>query len=405
MSQLDAAVIVSIVRTPFGRHGGLLATVRPDDLAALVLSEVVRRAQIDPQEVDDVILGCANQAGEDSRDVARNALLLAGFPVSVPGQTVNRLCGSGMQAIVTGCQAIQAGEARVVVAGGVESMSRAPWVMAKPERGFPSGGQAVEDSALGWRFPNPRFEEMHGLASLGETAENVAQRYAITREEQDELALRSHRAAIAAQRSGALAGELLAVEVADRRGRTVTVSEDEGPRAGTDLEALAALRPAFVTAGSVTAGNSSPLSDGAAAVVLTSASEAARRGIRPLASFVGAAVAGVDPSFMGIGPVPATQRLLSRPGMPDIAEIDLIELNEAFASQAVACARMLGLDWERVNVNGGALALGHPLGASGARLVGTLGRELQARGVRYGLSTMCIGVGQGISALWARADA
>jgi acetyl-CoA C-acetyltransferase len=401
MSPRDA-VIVSTVRTPFGRFGGALGAVRPDDLAALVIAEAAGRAEIDPAEIDDVILGCANQAGEDSRNVARVAALLAGFPEEVPGQTVNRLCGSGMQALITAAREIRDGAAEVIVAGGVESMSRAPWVMLKPERVPPSTPPPVADSALGWRFPNPRYEERHGLVSLGETAENVAERYGVSRADQDAFALRSHRAAVAAQESGTLAEEILAVEVPGRRGAVTTVEADEGPRADTDEAAMAKLRPAFSAEGTVTAGNSSPLNDGAAALVLTSAEEAERRGLRPLARFVGAAAAGVDPNYMGIGPVPATRRLLARDGMPEVAEIDLVELNEAFASQALASVRELGIDPDRVNVNGGAIAIGHPLGASGARMVGTLVRELERRQSRFGLASMCIGVGQGISSLWER---
>ena len=399
--QPDDAVVVSAVRTPFGRHGGALASVRPDDLAAIAVGEAVRRAGVDAAEIDDVILGCANQAGEDNRDVARMAALLAGFPVEVPGQTVNRLCGSGMQAIVTAAREIQAGAVRTVVAGGVESMSRAPWVMLKPEDGYARGPRQLEDSALGWRFPNDRIRELYGTATLGQTAENVAERYGVTRAAQDELALRSHRAALAAQASGALAAEIAPVEVRGRKGATTVVAVDEGPRADTDEQVLARLRPAFAAEGTVTAGNASTLNDGAAALVLTSAAEARRRGLTPLARFAGAAVVGVDPNYMGIGPVPATRALLARAGL-EAARLDLVELNEAFAAQAVACVRELGLDPERVNVNGGAIALGHPLGASGARLVGTLVHELERREGRYGLASMCIGVGQGISSLWER---
>ncbi len=405
MERSDAAtdaVIVATARSPFGRYGGQLAGVRPDDLAATVLAEVVRRAGVDPADVDDVILGCANQAGEDNRDVARMAALLAGFPVEVPGQTVNRLCGSGMQALVTAAREIQAGAAEVIVAGGVESMSRSPWVMPKPPEGLPRGSATLEDTALGWRLVNPRMVALGHTDSLGETAENVAERYGVSRADQDELARRSHARALAAAESGALAEEIVAIDVPGPKGTVATVDADEGPRSEAQLERLPQLPAIFRSPGTVTAGNASPLNDGAAALVLMSADAARRRGLTPLARFAGAAVAGVDPSHMGIGPVPATRKLLRAQGIGDVGEIDLFELNEAFAAQAVACVRELGLDERRVNVNGGAIALGHPLGASGARLVGTLVRELGRRGGRLGLASMCIGVGQGISSLWER---
>jgi 3-oxoadipyl-CoA thiolase len=397
-----AAVVVAAVRSPFGRYGGALAPLRIDDLAAAVLSAVVTQAKIEPAEIDDVILGCANQAGEDSRDIARVSSLLAGFPVEVPGQTVNRLCGSGMQAVVSAAREIECGGAQVMVAGGVEGMSRAAWVMSKPESLPPRRPPALADSALGWRFPNPRFESRYGLTSLGKTAENVADRHGVTREDQDAFALRSHQLAVAARESGVFAPELVSITVPGRKDAVAEVSVDEGPRADTDGEALARLQPAFAVHGTVTAGNSSPLNDGAAALVLMSESEAARRGAEPLARFVDAAVAGVDPDYMGIGPVPATEKLLSRPGAPARSELDLIELNEAFASQALACVRELGLDPDLVNVNGGAIAIGHPLGASGARLVSALVHELGRRDGRFGLASMCIGVGQGISSLWEK---
>jgi len=394
------AVVVATVRTPLGRYGGQLSSVRPDDLAAIAVGEVVRRAGVDAADVDDVILGCANQAGEDNRDVARMAALLAGFPVEVPGQTVNRLCGSGMQALIAGAREIRDGAADVIVAGGVESMSRSPWVVAKPSGGLPRGPQTMEDTALGWRLVNPKMVELGHTDSLGETAEKVAERYGVTREDQDELARRSHRNALAAQEAGRLAEEIVSVEVAGRK-ETVTVDADEGPRTEAELERLTSLRPVFRDDGTVTAGNASSLNDGAAALLLMSAEEARRRGLEPLARFAGAAAAGVDPSYMGIGPVPATRKLLERAGL-SIDDVDLAEVNEAFASQALASVRELGLDMERVNVNGGAIAIGHPLGASGARLVGTLVRELERRDGRFGLATMCIGVGQGIASLWER---
>ncbi|MBO0681980.1 MAG: acetyl-CoA C-acetyltransferase [Candidatus Dormibacteraeota bacterium] len=395
------AVIVSTARTPMGRYGGQLRDLRPDDLAALVIKEASERAAVRPEEVDDVVMGCANQAGEDNRNVARMGLLLAGFPVEVPGQTVNRLCGSGMQAAVAAAREIQTGAAEVMVAGGVESMSRAPWVMPKPDAGFPRGPQTVYDTALGWRLINPRMAEMYGTLQLGETAERVAAKYEIDRSSQDEFANRSHQRAVAAQQAGVLTEEIVPVEVPQKRGDPLLLSQDEGPRPDSSIESLAKLRPAFQKDGTVTAGNSSPLNDGAAALVLMSAAEAERRGVRPLARFVAAASAGVDPNYMGIGPVPATLKALERAGL-QVDDLGLVELNEAFASQSVACTRLLGLDEELVNVNGGAIALGHPLGCSGARLVATLVREMSRRHVRYGLATMCIGVGQGISTIWER---
>ena len=399
---MNDAVIVATARTPMGRYGGQLKDVRPDDLAAIAIKEAVGQAGVDPAEVDDVILGCANQAGEDNRNVARMALLLAGFPVEIPGQTVNRLCGSGMQATIAAAREIQTGGADVIVAGGVESMTRAPWVVAKPEAGHPRGAQTMYDTALGWRLVNPKMAEMYGTLQMGETAERVARRYEISREEQDAFALRSHQRAVAGQRSGRLREEIVAVEVPQRKGGDpVVLAEDEGPRQDTSLEALAKLRPAFDADGSVTAGNSAPLNDGAAALVLMSAGEARKRGLEPMARFVAAAAAGVHPDYMGIGPVPSTLKALEKARL-ETKDIDVIELNEAFAAQAVACMRLLGLDEERVNVNGGAIALGHPLGCSGARLVSTLVREMRQRDSRYGLATMCIGVGQGIATLVER---
>jgi 3-oxoadipyl-CoA thiolase len=384
-----------------GRYGGQLATVRADDLAAVAVGEVVRRAGVDPADVDDVILGCANQAGEDNRNVARMAALLAGFPVEVPGQTVNRLCGSGMQALIAGAQAIATGSADVVVAGGVESMSRAPWVMAKPQAGLARGPQTLEDTALGWRLVNPKMVELGHTDALGVTAENVAERYGVSREDQDAFALRSHRNAVAAQVAGWFEAEIVPVEATGPKRTTKTVDSDEGPREESALERLPSLPAVFKDGGTVTAGNASPLNDGASALVLMSAREAERRGLEPRARFAGAGYAGVEPSHMGIGPVPATRKLLERTGV-SVGEIDLFELNEAFASQAVASMRELGIDEEKVNVNGGAIALGHPLGSSGSRMVGTLVRELGRREGRLGVATMCIGVGQGIASLWER---
>ncbi len=386
-------MILAAVRTPVGRYGGALAAVRPDDLAALVIGEAVARAGVPAEEVEDVILGCANQAGEDNRNVARMAALLAGFPVSVPGVTVNRLCASGLSAVVQACQAVVAGEADLLVAGGVESMSRAPLVMAKPDRAFPRGNRTAWDTTLGWRFPNPRLEALFPLESMGETGENVAERYGVSREEQDRFALRSQKRWAEADREGRFADELVPVG---------EVARDEHPRPDTTLEALAALSPAFREGGTVTAGNASGINDGAAAVVVAAEERARELGREPLAQFVASAVAGVDPRIMGMGPVPAVRKLLDRVGLT-VDDIDLVELNEAFASQSLAVIRELGLDMERVNVNGGAIAIGHPLGMSGARLVVTLLHELRRRRGRYGLAALCVGVGQGQAALFERA--
>ena len=387
------AVILSAVRTPVGRYGGALAGERPDDLAALVVREAVERADAPAAEIEDVYLGCANQAGEDNRNVARMAALLAGLPQDVAGVTVNRLCASGLSAIVSACHAVRAGDGELFVAGGVESMSRAPLAMAKPEHAFPRGNQTVWDTTLGWRFPNPRMEEMFPLESMGETGENVAERYGISREEQDAFALESQLRHARASEAGRFGDKLVAVGEVDR---------DEHPRPDTSAEKLAALKPAFRERGTVTAGNSSGINDGAAAVVVASAEKARELGREPLGRFVGSAVAGVDPRVMGIGPVPAVRKLLARAGI-DAAELDLVELNEAFASQSLQVVRDLGLDHAKVNVNGGAIALGHPLGMSGARLVVTLLHELRRRGGRYGLATLCVGVGQGQAALFERA--
>ncbi|HXM54328.1 MAG TPA: thiolase family protein [Candidatus Dormibacteraeota bacterium] len=393
------AVIVATARTPMGRFGGQLKDVRPDDLAALVIKEAVDRAGVPAADVEDVVFGCANQAGEDNRNVARMGLLLAGLPVEVPGQTVNRLCGSGMQAAITAARDIQTGAADLLVAGGVESMTRAPWVMAKPDGAFPRGPQTVHDTALGWRLVNPRMAETYGTLQMGETAERVATRYEIERQAQDEFALRSHQRAVAAQRSGRFDAEIVPVTVPQRKGDPLVLTADEGPRADSSLDTLGRLRPAFQKDGTVTAGNASPLNDGAAALVLMSADQARERGLKPLARFVAGAAAGVHPDYMGIGPVPATLKALERAGLA-VDDLGVVELNEAFAAQSVACLRVLGLDEETVNVNGGAIALGHPLGCSGARLVGTLVHEMRARQAEFGLATMCIGVGQGIASIW-----
>jgi 3-oxoadipyl-CoA thiolase len=382
------AVILSAVRTPIGRYGGALSDVRPDDLAALVINEAVQRAGVPPAEIEDVYFGAANQAGEDNRNVARMGALLAGLPQSVAGVTVNRLCASGLSAVVGAAHAIRAGDGELFVAGGVESMSRAPLVTAKPEY----GDGTTWDTTLGWRFPNPRMEEMFPLESMGETGENVAERYGITREDQDAFALQSHRRWAAAHEAGRFADELVPVGEVDL---------DEHPRPDTSLEKLATLKPAFREGGTITAGNASGINDGAAALVIASEKKARELGAEPLGRFVASAVAGVDPRFMGVGPVPAVQKLLARAGI-EAADLDLVELNEAFASQSLQVIRELGLDPERVNVNGGAIALGHPLGMSGARLVVSLLHELRRREGRYGLATLCVGVGQGQAAIFER---
>ena len=385
-------MVLSAVRTPVGRYGGALSDVRPDDLAAIVIAEAVSRAGVDPAEIEDVYFGAANQAGEDNRNVARMAVLLAGLPESVGGVTVNRLCASGLAAVVAASHAVAAGDGDLFVAGGVESMSRAPLVLGKPEHAFPRGNQTVYDTTLGWRFPNPKMEEMFPLESMGETGENVAERYGVAREDQDAFALQSQQRWAAANEAGRFDDELVAVG---------DVTRDEHPRPDTNAEKLAALKPAFRRDGSVTAGNSSGINDGAAALVIASEERAAELGIEPLGAFVGSAVAGVDPRIMGIGPIPAVRKLLDRAGV-GVEDLDLVELNEAFASQSLAVIRELGLDPEKVNVNGGAIALGHPLGMSGARLVVTLLHELRRRGGRYGLATLCVGVGQGQAALFER---
>ena len=389
---MSRAVILSAVRTPIGRYGGALADVRPDDLAALAIAAAVERAGVPAEEIEDVWFGCANQAGEDNRNVARMAALLAGLPASVAGVTVNRLCASGLSAVVGACHSVVAGDGDLFVAGGVESMSRAPFVMAKPERAFPRGDLKAWDTTLGWRFPNPRLEETFPLESMGETGENVAERWHVSREGQDAFALRSQRRWAAAAETGRFVDELIPVNGVDR---------DEQPRPDTSAEKLAGLKPAFREGGTVTAGNSSGINDGAAALVIASEEKARVLGVEPLGAFVGSAVTGVDPRVMGIGPIPAVRKLLERTGIR-IEDVDLVELNEAFASQSIVVARELGLDEEKLNVNGGAIALGHPLGMSGARLVVSLLHELRRRGGRYGLATLCVGVGQGQAALFDR---
>jgi 3-oxoadipyl-CoA thiolase len=389
---MPRAVVLSAVRTPIGRYAGALAPVRPDDLAAAAVAAAVERAGVGGDEIEDVYLGCANQAGEDNRNVARMAVLLAGLPESVAGVTLNRLCASGLAAVVSACHAVVAGDGDLFVAGGVESMSRAPLVTAKPDKPFPRGDQRLWDTTLGWRFPNPRLEEMFPLEAMGDTGENVAERWGVTREDQDAFALESQRRWAAAQEAGRFDDELVPVGDAVR---------DEHPRPDTSAEKLAGLKPAFRAGGTVTAGNSSGINDGAAALVIASEEKARELGTEPLGTFAGGAVAGVDPRVMGIGPVPAVRKLLSRTGV-EVDRLDLVELNEAFASQSLAVVRELGLDPEKVNVNGGAIALGHPLGMSGARLVVTLLHELRRRKGRYGLATLCVGVGQGQAALFER---
>ena len=400
---LREAWIVEAVRTPVGRYGGALAGVRPDDLAATVLEAVVARSGIDPAIVDDVILGCANQAGEDNRNIARMALLIAGLPVEVAGQTVNRLCGSGLQAVASAAQAIAVGDADVVIAGGVESMSRAPLVTLKPESGYERGTRELVDTTIGWRFVNPVLDAKYPTISLGETAERVAAQWSVSREEQDAFALESQRRAASAASSGVHAEEIVPVKIPQRKGDAISVEKDEHPRPETNTASLAKLRPAFIEGGSVTAGNASGINDGAAALLVMEAGRARALGLKPLARVVATSVAGVDPSVMGIGPIPAIRKLLERTGL-SAKEIDRVELNEAFASQAVACIRELGLNPATTNIHGGAIALGHPLGASGARMLVTLTRELTRSGSRFGIASMCVGVGQGIAMLVERVE-
>ncbi|MBI3890480.1 MAG: acetyl-CoA C-acyltransferase [Candidatus Wallbacteria bacterium] len=394
-SDLDP-VIVDAVRTPIGRIRGVLKDVRADDLAAVALAAVVKRTGVGPETIDDVLLGCANQAGEDNRNVARMALLLAGLPQSVPGVTLNRLCGSGLEAVWTAARSIRSGEGELFLAGGVESMTRAPLAMMKGAEPFAGGPATLFDTSLGWRFPNPRMEKLFPLEGMGETAENLAERFGLSRREQDAFALASHQKAVAAQDEGCFASELVPVEIPQRRGPSVVVTADEGPRRDTTLERLAELKPAFRPGGTVTAGNSSSLNDGAAALVVCSRRRARDMGLRPIARILGAAAAGVDPRYMGIGPVPAARTALARAGVTT-GKLDLIELNEAFAAVGLACIRELALDEARVNVHGGAIALGHPLGCSGARILTTLVHAMRRRSARLGLAAMCIGVGQGIA--------
>jgi 3-oxoadipyl-CoA thiolase len=394
------AVILDGLRTPFGKHRGALSSVRPDDLGAHVIRALLDRNPDAKAEVEEVIFGCANQAGEDNRNVARMALLLAGLPYEVTGVTVNRLCASGLEAVVQAARAIKTGDAHVLIAGGVESMTRAPYSMEKGSEAFPRTPPAVYDTALGWRYPNTKMSERFPLLSMGETAEEVAAKYGVARADQDAFAAESHARASAAWERGVLSREIAPVSLpAAKKGASDTVvAKDEGPRSDSTVEALAKLKPVFRKEGTVTAGNASSLNDGAAAVLVTSRAWAEKRGQKPLARIVASATAGVHPSVMGIGPVPASQKALARAGL-DAKDLDLVELNEAFAAQSLACMRELRLDHSRVNVNGGAIAIGHPLGASGARILLTLAHELKRRGGRYGLATLCIGVGQGLAVI------
>ncbi len=399
-----AAYVCAGVRSPFGRHAGALASVRADDLLAHVVRSLIERSGIPPERVDDVIIGCANQAGEDNRNVARMGLLLAGLPVSVPGVTVNRLCGSGMQAFTDAARLVQTGEADLAIAGGVEQMTRAPWVMPKTDAAFARGPQTLYDTTLGWRMVNPRMEAMHGTLALGVTAEVVAERCAVSREEQDALAARSQKRAGAAMEAGRFDREIAPIEVGrDRKtGAAIVIGRDEHPRPDTTVEKLAKLQPAFKKDGTVTAGNSSGLNDGACAILVASERAISELGLQPMARYVSSAAAGVEVSAMGLGPIPASRKALARAGIA-AHDIAVAEVNEAFAAQAIPCVREIGLDPDQVNPNGGAIALGHPLGASGARLVLTLAHELALRERRYGLATMCIGVGQGIACVLERA--
>lgn len=399
MLQHHEAVIVDAIRTPVGKYGGVLKDIRPDDLTGFLLQSLIARTGVDPVLLEDVFWGCANQAGEDNRNVARMGVLLAGLPYSVPATTVNRLCGSSLEAINQATRAIWSGDYEVVIAGGVESMTRAPYAMPKNVSGQALfGNTTAYDTALGWRFPNPALERIIPLESMGETAENVASMYTISREEQDLFALRSHQLAVQAQDEGRWSKEIVPVRIPQKKGDPLVVSRDEGPRSDTSLEKLSKLQPAFRKGGSVTAGNSSSLNDGAAALLIMSEKKAKELGLTPLARLVATGIAGVDPRCMGIGPVPATEMALKKAGLT-IGQIDVMELNEAFAAQALACIRELGIHPDKVNVNGGAIALGHPLGCSGARIMTSLVHEMKRRKARYGVATMCIGVGQGIASV------
>ena len=398
---LHEVLVIDAVRTPIGRIRGALAAVRPDDLGAAAIRALMERQPVDPLLIGDVFFGCANQAGEDNRNVGRMAALLAGLPHQVPATTINRLCGSSLDALQQAARMLAVGDGRLAIAGGVESMTRAPLSLPKSNPGWASGNATAWDTTLGWRYPNPRLEALFPLEAMGETAENIREATQISRERQDAFALRSHQRAVAAWEAGRFADEVAAVEVPAGKGRTEQVARDDGPRSDSSLAALAALRPIFRPGGTVTAGNASSLNDGAAAVLLAQRDVAVELGLRPLARVLASAVVGVDPRLMGLGPVPASHLALERAGLT-VKDLDLVELNEAFAVQALACIDQLGLDEAIVNVNGGAIALGHPLGASGARLVTTLLHEMRRRGpnCRYGLATMCIGVGQGVATVF-----
>ncbi|MCB0713324.1 MAG: acetyl-CoA C-acyltransferase [Ignavibacteriae bacterium] len=399
---MSDAYIISPLRTPIGRYGGGLAGVRIDDMIAQILKQVVERSGIPADRIDDVIIGCANQAGEDNRNLARMGVLLAGLPETTPATTLNRLCGSALDATIYAARAIKSGEADIIVAGGAEVMSRAPYVIPKNATGQPLfGNLTAYDTALGWRFPNPAMEKMFPLESMGETAENIAERWEIGREEQDAFALRSHQLSVKAWDEGKYDSTVVPVEIPQRKGDPIVVARDEGPRANTSLEKLSSLKPVFRKGGSVTPGNSSSLNDGAGALVVASEKAVKEYGLKPILRYVSGATAGVDPCIMGIGPVPATKKALERAALT-MDEVDLIELNEAFAVQSLAVIRELGIDTDKLNVNGGAIALGHPLGMSGVRLIATLGDEMARRELRYGLATMCIGVGQGVSGIFER---
>src|SRR6476659_1642577 len=397
---MSEAYVIEPLRTPMGAYRGALSGVRPDDMAAHVIAATVERSGVDPERIVDVYFGAANQSGEDNRDVARMAALLAGLPQSVPGATVNRLCASGLEAVNCAARAVKVGEGDFYLAGGVESMSRAPWVVGKPEQGLARGPQTMQDTALGWRFVNPHMAELGvSTESMGETGENVAERYGISREDQDAFGLRSHQRAVAAAERGVFAEEIVPIEAPAGRRETVLVEADEGPRPDASLEKMTKLRPVFREGGTVTAGNASTLNDGAACMLIASEKGVEELGVEPLARVLAGGVAGVDPAYMGIGPVKAVPRALENSGLT-LDQIDLVELNEAFASQVLASARELGIEEERLNVNGGAIALGHPLGCSGARLTGTLVRELKRRGGHYGIATLCVGVGQGLATVF-----
>jgi 3-oxoadipyl-CoA thiolase len=399
---MTGAWIVDAVRTPIGRYGGELATVRPDDLAARVIEAAVERNALEGSDVEDVFFGCTNQAGEDNRNVARMGLLLAGLPVEVPGVTVNRLCASGLEAVSQAARAIKAGDGDIFLAGGVESMTRSPFVMLKPDRPFPRNPRELVDTTIGWRFTNPRMAENYSTEGMGETAENVAEKYGVSREDQDAFALESHRRAVAAQEAGRFDDEIVTVDAPQPKGPAVTVHSDEGPRPETTLEKLAKLRPVFREGGSVTAGNSSGLTDGAAAMLVMSESRARAEGREPLARIIGMSWAGVPPEIMGIGPVPATKKVLERTGL-SLADVDLIEINEAFAAQVIACERELKFDRDRLNVHGGGISLGHPIGMSGARIILSLAYAMRSRGAALGLATLCISGGQGLAVVLERA--